>query len=419
MLCWGFLFALLVLPLSITMCRQDLSTFDADFVNFYTLGRIFNEYPHDRLYDADLQRSLDEQVHPLREGAYSPVAYPPAVAIVFQPLAALPYQTAYRIWLLATLALYVSGIVLLGRSLFPDQGALHSLLLCFALAYFPFVIETLMSGQLAAVAVFVLAMAIREDLNARPFACGLWLSVCAYKPTLLIWTLPMLLVTRRWRSLAGFAAGMGAFAALTTAVAGASSWHGYLVALMGFRAGPLRFFRVEHQPRFTISFWKYVDITSFTTLLTRCAPWIAMAVFVAATLLVAATLGRRWRYNQARELAWAAAISATLVVNLYTPIYDATLVVLGIMLTIAGTRMANENTRSEFLLLFLAIFCVSWVSASLAIATRVQCTTLLFMVLGILQCRTLGAHQEVLKPPGPILAQAFAKKHQYRFPAPS
>lgn len=390
-LCWALLFVFLVLPLAVAMHHQAPAALDADFVNFYTLGRILNEYPHSQLYDYNLQRSIAEQVHPLKEGEYSPVAYPPAVAIAFQPFAALPYWTAYKTWLPITISLYGSAMVLLGRSLFPGRGALQSLLLCFSLAFFPFVIETLVNGQLSAVGFFALSMAIREDRRQRPLACGMWLAVCLYKVTLLIWILPMLLVTRRWRALAGFSAGAAVFLALTTAIAGVRAWNGYLSGLLRFRAGPLRYLGSSTDARFGFPFWKYVDITAFTSLLTKGPPWVPLAIFAVAAIVAAATLGKRWWQNRNPELVWATAISATLVVNLYMPIYDATLAVIGIMLTISGVWWkATHSARRWLLILLLAIFVVSWESVPLAMATRVQFMTLLFTGLWILQYKALG-----------------------------
>jgi hypothetical protein len=382
-LCWCVAFVLLAVPLGVAAFDQDQATFDADFANFYILGKILNEYPHDQLYDYNLQRSMAEQVHPLTEGEYGPLTYPPAVAIAFQPFAKLPYRAAYKIWLLITMTVYVWAVVTLGQSLFPERGALRSLLLCFSLAFFPFVIETLMNGQLSAIGFFALSMAIRDDRRQRPLACGIWLAVCLYKPTLLIWVLPMLLVTRRWKALAGFFAGAAVFLFLTTAIAGVQAWHGYLSLL--------RYFGSSTEIRSALRLSKYVDITAFTRLLTKCAPRAALAVFFVAALPLAAVLGRRWSQNRNHELVWATAISATLVVNVYTPIYDATLVVIGIMLTISGLwRNATPNNRSWLLILVFAIFIAPWECAAIAVATRVQVMTLLFTALGIMQYRGLG-----------------------------
>ena len=73
------------------------------------------------------------------------------------------------------------------------------------------------------------------------------------------------------------------------------------------------------------------------------------------------------------------------------PIYDATLAVIGIMLTISGVWWkATHSARRWLLILLLAIFVVSWESVPLAMATRVQFMTLLFTGLWILQYKALG-----------------------------
>lgn len=390
LICWGAWLGLLAVPLGVTALHQDPTTFDADFVNFYMLGRILNEYPHDRLYDHNLQTSIAERVHPLKSGSYGPVAYPPAVAIIFQPLAALPYGRAYWTWLVITITLYVSSILLLGQSLFPARCDLLSLLLCLSLAFFPFVIETLAGGQLTAIGFFALSMAIREEKKQQQVASGMWIAVCLYKPTLLIWVVPMLVVTRRWKALAGFSAGAAVFLSVTTAIAGVSVWKGYLSGSLRFPAGPLRYFVRPTEARVALPFSKYVDITSFTSLLTQRAPWLALPVFVAVGLVAAAALGRRWRNNNNQDLVWATAISATLIVNLYTPIYDATLAVIGTMLTISGAWWKlTQTARTWLLMLLLAILAVSWESVGLAVATHVQPMTLLFTGLGLMQYRAL------------------------------
>jgi hypothetical protein len=136
---------------------------------------------------------------------------------------------------------------------------------------------------------------------------------------------------------------------MTTFISGMESWHGYLSALLGFRAGPLRFFQSSPEPLAGIPLCKYVDITAFTSLLTHSAPWVGLAVFLSAALGIAATLCRRWLTSVNVELIWATAISATLVANLYTPIYDASLEVIGIMLTIAvpgATQGKTPEARS-------------------------------------------------------------------------
>ena len=102
-----------------------------------------------------------------------------------------------------------------------------SLVFCFALAFYPFAIGTLANGQLAAVAVFSVGMAIAQETNSRPFSSGLALSILTYKPTLLVLLIPMLLLTRRFRALGGFVTGAAMLALAATAVGGVEVWTAY------------------------------------------------------------------------------------------------------------------------------------------------------------------------------------------------
>src|SRR5437763_12599852 len=82
----------------------------------------------------------------------------------------------------------------------------RSLILLLALAFEPFIMECWLGGQLSAFGFFCVALALRLDLAGRPFRSGLVLGLCFYKPTLLVLLLPMLVVGRRFRTLAGMAA---------------------------------------------------------------------------------------------------------------------------------------------------------------------------------------------------------------------
>ena len=212
-ICWGLFFALLVPACyrAVQMKAQsEHPTLDADFVNFYAMGRILNQYPAPELYDAALQDRVRTEVHPLNTGRYGPIPYPPFVGMLFQPFARMPYKTAYLLWLPISLGLYAAALTLITARLFPGERLRMSLILCLALGFFPFAIETLVNGQLSTIGFFALALAFLFDDSGRPFASGLALAVCAYKPTLLLLLVPMLIVTRRFKVLTGAVSGVAA-----------------------------------------------------------------------------------------------------------------------------------------------------------------------------------------------------------------
>ena len=76
--------------------------FGGDFIEFYNAGRILNHHGPNRLYDFELQQDLTQQFLP---GFSVPYVTPPYVAIMFSPLALLPFSFAYLIWVFISVAL--------------------------------------------------------------------------------------------------------------------------------------------------------------------------------------------------------------------------------------------------------------------------------------------------------------------------
>ena len=102
-ICWCLFFFFLAPAIfrAVQMQRQHGKPIQyADFVNFYAMGRILNEYPATDLYDLALQNRICNEIAPPRKGSYGPIPYPPFVGIPFKLLARLPYSAAYTVWLL-------------------------------------------------------------------------------------------------------------------------------------------------------------------------------------------------------------------------------------------------------------------------------------------------------------------------------
>lgn len=374
LLCW-LLFASIAAPLFVAHSGPEQVRV-ADFVQLYSTGRILNEYPAEDLYNYQLQQKLSGELRPLKEGFYGPSPYPPYVAILLRPLAHMPYLGAYVLWMAISLALFLGGLRILTRRFFAGDPLRRSLIFCFSLAYYPFIVGTLINGQLAAVAFFSLALAMEEDDRDRPVVSGLALSLCAYKPTLLVFILPMLLVTRRFKTLAGFGIGTLAFVVFATAVEGVRVWSGYLAMLLDLtRIHALLPLRV------------YIDVRAFTSLLSPTHSWIVLAPVFAGAGWVILCLVRIWRASisagkTATTLVWATTTTWTLLLNIYIPMYDSILVILS---TITTARIMKNFAGKWFGILCVLIFASAWVTVEIAERTGIQVLTLLLATLGILQ----------------------------------
>jgi hypothetical protein len=399
LLCWGLFFALLVPAVYRAIETQRGDGPDADFVNFFAMGRILNEYPAASLYDTGLQKQVRDAIHPLRTGAYAPVPYPPFVGIFFQPFARLSYVAAYRLWVCLSLILYLAGLALVTGRLFPGQRARLALIVCLSLAFFPFTIETLVNCQLSSVAFLAIAAAFLLEDSRRCFLSGLALSLCAYKPTLIPLLIPMLLVTRRFRVIAGFAAGAAVIALVTTLRLGLSIWPAYTDLLFHFGRGA-----AGAQPGFKLNFSKYVDFTAFSALLPGGRSRLALAMLAAFVIWAVVALIRAWwsaaaSGRPAMRMVWASTITWTLLLNLYVPIYDSILLVLSALIWTGAMQEAQGTPQRHALaLLWPAVFVCAWFTISAADTWSIQILTLLIAAVGVLQLRVCRASITSIDP---------------------
>ena len=176
-------------------------------------------------------------------------------------LARMPFFSAYLLWLGLSFCLYLGGLAILASRFGPADPLRRSLVFCFALCFYPFIGWTVPSGQLSTIAFFFVALAFREEDLDRPFRSGVALSICLYKPTLLVLLLPMLVVTGRFRTLSGFLGGGALLGLFATVVEGVGVWPGYLKALLSFGQGA----GGPNSHPFKEA-WKFVDLDSLASL---------------------------------------------------------------------------------------------------------------------------------------------------------
>ena len=360
----------------------------ADFGAFYIAGKIFNTRSPDRIYDVALHHQLlHEQFPDAPPDSQLPYVNAPFFVLPFTVLARLPYTWAYLSWVVISLALYVAGFILIWNTLdaIPRDAKFMALLL--ALSFMPFLVECLAGGQTSAVGYFCLALAICTEHRGRHFLSGLAISLCTYKPTLLLLVLPMLLITRRYQTILGFVVGCGILSLVSLLVVGRQGCLGYINILLFFT-------NASTSAASGLRSWKYVDINSFFRLLLGSHSSLRWTMTAAAFLLVLPFLFRRWwqsdsKLRDEKSLVWALAVSWTLVLNLYLGIYDSTLVVLSVLLTtdVLYQRAGNDQpvlpTSYKFILLLLYV--VPWITQPIARLTSIQLYTLVLALFGIWQ----------------------------------
>jgi hypothetical protein len=386
---WALFAGFLVLPFFLyvgSQLRLGLDSFPryhTGFVYIYGVGRIALEYPAVRIYDLGLQEKTFNALSPAPEGFYGPSPYPPMVACVFSLFARLPFGSAYLLWAVISLLLYLAG--LRAAALAAELRGVQErwLFYCLSLAFYPFFVETFFYGQLSAIAVCCIGFAVLADRRASPHTCGLALSILVYKPTLLLLLIPMLIVTRRLKALAGFAAGAAVLCALTTATAGTGIWIEYLRFTKMFSqvAG------VHGSSGMNLS--KYVDFSAVSHTIPGGRSAVGLAILAcasgAAALSLAVLLWRSAKLDRpAQQLAWAATLTWTLLLNVYVPVWDCSLAAISMVLTCSALRELEWKRAMRWsIALFLLTLVASWLTEGMVKPLHIQILTILLSVLGV------------------------------------
>src|SRR5262249_53283940 len=103
-------YAMLIL---VAMATTNFNGRPLDFSVYYAASAALHDNPHANIYDASVLAGC-VSAHPgcvLWRGAAYP--YPPLLAILMEPLAAMPYDAAVHAWMLINLALWAIGTALL------------------------------------------------------------------------------------------------------------------------------------------------------------------------------------------------------------------------------------------------------------------------------------------------------------------
>jgi len=220
--------AMLVLQSSVLwQARRSVPAGLPDFSIFYTAAKIVADGQGHHLYDDNLQETVQRSFAEAaveRRGTILPFNHPPFEAVLFVPLAGLPYLTAYFIWAGVNLGL-LFGLLSLLRRTFPSLGQEPFWLWCLAaLAFFPIFIA-LIQGQDSILLLFCYAMAfafLKRDAEGQ---AGAWLALGLFKFNLILpFVLPFFVLWRR-----KFVGGFTAIAVLLTALGAiVTGWLGLL-----------------------------------------------------------------------------------------------------------------------------------------------------------------------------------------------
>jgi len=259
-----------------------------DFIACYTAARMVWDGKGAQLFDLREQTAYQEAIlHSLhtdfrfRDGLLAYI-HAPFEIIWFIPLGGLGYLQAYCVWLAVSLGCFVAGVYLL---LCSQQSVTRGVLAKYilgSLAFFPVFIN-LLQGQDSAALFLFWTLGYWNVVRSKEATAGLWWSLLLQKFQVVLPTLLVLLMLKRWRVLTGFLTGSLALLVASLAVVGFSGLESYarlIVEVSGWIERKGIYPSQMHNLRAQFYVWFYRDHPGVANLLTGLASVVLLALLL-------------------------------------------------------------------------------------------------------------------------------------------
>lgn len=356
----------------------------ADFSMFYVAGQVVFDGAGDRLYDqAEHQRRL-QQLFPAIDASFAlPYRYPPCVATLMVPLAALPYTLAYAVFFaLSCAAWWTAARQLVAVS--PELRGAWRRSMWWAMLGWPVALETLVGGQASMFALLIAVSVYSLLRNQRFFVAGAILALAAYKPNVLALLALGCLIRypRMWQGFLPVAAGVGLLCLVPNGFAGLVQYR-EMTASLATQAWDV-----------ATPLWKVHGLAPWFNLILGEEGRLASGLIgLAATLFIAIRARVIESQNRVEPIWFAMLISINALFNAYTPIYDLVLLLAGAAFTAEhlarrhGPNVGRSLVATQILLAI--VYFGPHLSQAIAKSMGVQPFGLALALLALWQCGLL------------------------------
>src|SRR4051812_15153015 len=302
--------------------RKEIATGYPDFTILYTGGKCILQGNGRQLYDLETQFAIQREFASEVKQRYNPLPYnhPPFEALLFAPLARLPYVAAYLVWALCNIFLILSFWQLLRPRLPALRAFFPGLPLLAIFAFFP-VAMALLQGQDSILLLFLYGLVFSTWATGRPFVAGLCLGLALFKFQLVLPFVLVLVLRRQWKAVAGFAVSAFVLLGISESVVG---WNG-LMAYPGFL---LRL--TQSGARAGIDPRDMPNLRGLVTGSLHLAGAPATLLIIVLSLVLLELVARRWP-EQPRgqfELGFSLCLTLNIVTSYHLQVHDLSLLIL-------------------------------------------------------------------------------------------
>lgn len=192
--------ALLVATLSGSGASTASGRLGGDHVEFYGTAKMVLDGQLDQLYEPEAQRAA-QAPYAGDDGGFLYFGYPPHVAVLYAPLAVLPFRVSYLVSTLAMVGASFAALWLV-RPMVPILRSAWWPCLALSLTFAPLFVGVGL-GQNTGLSLLLIAATWRLLHDDREVAAGVALGLLLYKPQLAIPLVVFVAASGRWRTLAG------------------------------------------------------------------------------------------------------------------------------------------------------------------------------------------------------------------------
>lgn len=303
-----------------------------DFFALWTYGKILAAHPATDLYNLATLHARQVALG-MDPSAQNPFPYPPTFLIQIWPLSLLPYEAAYLVWTVGTLALFVWAVV----------RTCSRLPLCIVgVIVAPTTVACISFGQSGFISGTLMTAGVRLA-GSRPVLSGILIGALSYKPQLGLLVPVALAAAGLWPAFGVACATVIGLAAVTTIIFGWAVWPAWVSML----------------PSYSTIFDHVAVVKSMPTVLTNLqtmgvAVPIAKEIQALAAIVVAVLVWRSFRRGLTK-LAVAALLVGTFLVTPHAFVYDMPMTTAALILVIeARLETTSEFNLAEVLILMLA-----------------------------------------------------------------
>ncbi len=194
-----------------------------DFLNIYTGARLALEGQFPRLHDPALQLAREQELAgPSR--TLVPFVRPHFYALALSPLALLPWDSAFVVWILLQLGFLLALLILAAQLMGSESAVL--------VAMFTAPILGLLHGQDSYLVALLALLGFRALELGHETRGGLWWSLLLIKFHLALGPAAALIAARRWRAFRAFLLGCVLLGAINLALSGAEGARLYAQMLL-------------------------------------------------------------------------------------------------------------------------------------------------------------------------------------------